>query len=178
MKQILKFVFLFMFVTSGARADLYVAQNVEMSGEGTNPVEAKNNAIVSGELQAFNQVIFGLTGTDSFFERPSNDEILNMVRDISIVEEKNTATSYWGKMNVRFKEKAIQDLLKKNNQSYLQKSPPSYWLIPVWRQGANVRTLEDENPFYQILKTNSPFHRFFALNHRLIYPNQLIPKAS
>ena len=105
MKHIMKFVFgSIFFVALTAKADLYTAQNIEMSGVGTNPVEAKNNAIIQGELAAFNQVIVGLIGADNqiFVERPSDDEILEMVRDISILEEKNTATSYRGKMNVRF----------------------------------------------------------------------------
>ena len=170
MKQILKFVFLFILcVGFNAWADLYTAQNVEMSGTGTNPVEAKNNAITSGELRAFNQVIVGLIGAhnEAFVERPSDDDILEMVRDISILEEKNTATSYWGKMNVRFKEKPLQDLLKKSNQAYVKKSPPVYWLVPVWRQGSNVWTLEDENPFYQALKGQRQLSDFATM----ILPN-------
>lgn len=170
MKQIFKFVFLLMIFVAGiARADLYTAQNVEMSGEGANPVEAKNNAITAGELQAFNQVIIGLVGADNegFVERPSDDEILGYVRDISILEEKNTATSYWGKMNVRFKERSIQDLLQKNNQNYVKKAPPIYWLIPVWRQGGDVWTLEDENPFYQLLKGQNKLSDFTTM----ILPN-------
>lgn len=170
MKQIFKFVFLLMIFVAGiARADLYTAENVEMSGEGANPVEAKNNAITAGELQAFNQVIIGLVGVnnESFVERPSHDEILEMVRDISILEEKNTATSYWGKMNVRFKQKAIQDLLQKNNQVYVKKAPPTYWLVPVWRQGVSMWTLEDENPFYQILKGQRKLSDFTTM----ILPN-------
>ena len=170
MKQIFKFVFLFILcIGFNAWADLYTAENVEMSGEGSNPVEAKNNAITQGELRAFNQVILGLVGSDNeaFVERPSDDDILNMVRDISILEEKNTNTSYWGKMNVRFKENAVQDLLKKSNQIYVKKAPPVYWLIPVWRQGANVWTLEDENPFYQILKSQYRLSDFTTM----ILPN-------
>ena len=170
MKQIFKYVFLLMvFVAGVAQADLYTAENVEMSGEGANPVEAKNNAITSGELAAFNQVIIGLVGANNegFVERPSDDDILGFVRDISILEEKNTATSYWGKMNVRFKEKSIQDLLQKSNQSYVQKAPPVYWLIPVWRQGGDVWTLDDENPFYQALKAQGKLSDFTTM----ILPN-------
>ena len=170
MKQIFKVVFGAIFLVAfAAKADLYTATNVEMSGTGSNPVEAKNNAITAGELRAFNQVIAGLIGMDNetLMERPSDDEILNMVRDISISEEKNTATSYWGKMNVRCKENAIQELLKKNNQTYVQKSPSSYWLIPVWRQGASVWTLEDENPFYQALKVEHRLSDFTTM----ILPN-------
>ena len=115
------------FVANTARADLYTAENVEILGEGANPVEAKNNAITQGELKAFNQIIIGLIGADNeaLVERPSDDEILGYVRDISILEEKNTATSYWGKMNVRFKQKSIQELLQKNNQTYVKKAPPT-----------------------------------------------------
>ena len=160
MKHIFKFSFLWMFLMACvARADLYTAENVEIFGEGVNPVEAKNKAITTGELQAFDKVIVALVGAhnEGFVERPEDDDILNMVRDISILEEKNTNTSYWGKMNVRFKERAIQDLLQKSNQTYVKKSPSTYWLIPVWRQGANVWTLEDENPFYQALKSQNSY---------------------
>ena len=75
MKRIFKLVFLLLVFMAGiAHADLYTAQSVEMSGFGANPVEAKNNAITQGELQAFDQVIIGLVGTNNegFIERPSD----------------------------------------------------------------------------------------------------------
>lgn len=170
MKQIFTFVFgIVLMMIFSARADLYTAESVEMSGTGNTPVEAKNNAITAGELQAFNQVIAGLVGADNegFVERPDDNEILGMVRDISILTEKNTETTYWGKMNVRFKQEAIQNLLKKNNQTYLKKAPPIYWVIPVWHQGTETRTLEDENPFYQMLKTQNKL----SDNFRMILPD-------
>ena len=170
MKQIVKFVFLFILgVSLTAKADLYTAENVIMSGEGTTPVEAKETAIRQGELEAFTQVIVGLIGSqnDAFVERPTDEEILEMVRDISILEEKKTATSYWGKMNVRFKESPVQEFLKKNHQTYLKKEPPIYWLIPVWHQENTEWSLEDENPFYQILKTKNQLSDFF----QIILPN-------
>ena len=170
MKQIFKFVFIFIFFTAfTARADLYTATNIEMSGTGNSPVEAKNNAIIQGELTGFSQMIVALIGNqnEALLERPTDDEILSMVRDISISEEKKTDTSYWGKMNVRFKKEAVQELLKKNNQVYLKKAPPVYWLIPVFRQGADVRTLEDENPFYQTLKTQNKLSDAF----QMVLPN-------
>ena len=170
MKHIFKFVFIFILgMAFVAKADLYTAENVEMSAEGANPVEAKNNAITAGELQAFNQVIMGLVGVnnETFVERPSDDEILEMVRDISISEEKNTATSYWGTMNVRFKKEAIQDYLTNKKQTFLKQEPPTYWVIPVWTVGANRWTLEDENPFYQLLKRRYPLSDSF----QMILPN-------
>ncbi|MGN0919364.1 MAG: hypothetical protein ACI4OR_01190 [Alphaproteobacteria bacterium] len=152
-------------IAFSARADLYMAESVEMSGTGANPVEAKNNAITAGELAGFNQMITTLIGAqnEALFERPNDDEVLAMVRDISILEEKKTGTSYWGKMNVRFKKEAVQELFKKNNQTYLKKAPPVYWLIPVFKAGAELRTLEDENPFYQTLKTQSKLSDAFQI---------------
>ncbi len=170
MKQILKFVCIFiLFGAFNAKADLYTATNVEMSGTGNSPVEAKNNALTAGEITGFDQMLSALVGTNNtpFLERPTDDEILSMVRDISILEEKNTGTSYWGKMNVRFKEIDVQELLKKNNITYLKKAPPVYWLIPVWKQGTDVKTLEDENPFYQALKTTNKLSDSF----QIILPN-------
>ena len=170
MKQIMKLLFgVVFFWTCVAQADLYTIQNVEMSGVGATPVEAKNNAIKSGELLGFTQLVRSLIGTqdENFLERPTDDEILEMVRDISILEEKNTATSYWGKMNVRFKEASIQNLLKKNNLAYLKKAPPVYWVIPIWQQGGDRWTLEDENPLYQALKSQYPLSESF----QMVLPN-------
>ncbi len=170
MKHIFKIIFGIIFLIAfSAQADLYTAENIEMSGEGASPVEAKNNAITAGELKAFDQVMRGLVGPDNqaFLTRPGEDEILGYVRDISILEEKNTATSYWGKMNVRFNQKALQELLKKNDQVYLKKAPPVYWLVPVFKQGAETRTLEDENPFYQLLKAQNKLSDTF----QMILPN-------
>ena len=165
MKHIFKIVFGIIFLIAfSAKADLYTAQDIEISGTGATPKQAKENAITQGELSGFDKVIDSLFGGAGVLEeRPTDEEILDMVRDISIVEEKNTRTSYWGKINVRFKEKAIQDLLKKNNRAYLQKAPPTYWLIPLWRQGSVELSLEDENPFYQVLKTQSVLSDFFKM---------------
>ena len=166
MKQMMKLIFGIVLGTACVvRADLYTAENVDISGEGTNPVAAKNEAITQGELRAFDQVILGLVGAnnEAFVERPSDEEILGFVRDISISDEKNTTTTYRGKLKVRFKEKSIQDLLKKNRLTYLQKAMPVYWLIPVWRQGADRWTLEDENLFYQMLKTRVPLADSFQM---------------
>ena len=166
MKHIYKIVLGIIFlIASSAQAYLYTAENIEISGEGETPVVAKNNAITQGELDGFTQVIRSLVGVENeaFVERPSDSEILEMVNDISILEEKNTATSYWGKINVRFKESSIQNLLKKNKQTYLEKVPPTYWLIPIFRQGDNETTLEDDNPFYQALKTQNNLSDFFKM---------------
>ena len=170
MKDIFKLMFLIvMGITCSVRAGLYDVANLEMSGTGATPVEAKNNAIIQGELAAFDRMIAGLIGpqNEEFFERPKEEEILEMVRDFSIVEEKNTNTAYWGKLNVRFKEKSIQELLKKFDLMYLQKEPPVYWLLPVWNQGGDRWTLEDENPFYQVLKTQTPI----ADSFQMVLPN-------
>ena len=165
MKQIFKIIFGIIFLIAfSAKADLYTVQDVEISGVGATPKEAKNKAITQGELFSFDKVINSLfEETNVLKERPSDEEILDMVRDISIVEQKNTRTSYWGKINVRFKEKAIQDLLKKNNQAYLQKAPPVYWFIPLWQQGGTKWSLEDENLFYQVLKTQPSLSDFFKM---------------
>ena len=166
MKQIFKLVILFIFFgIFSAKADLYTATDVEMLGEGTNPVEAKNNAITSGELKAFDQMIINLVGAnnEAFVERPEDNEILEMVRDISILEEKNTSTAYWGKMDVRFKKADVQNYLQSKKQPFVKQAPPTYWVIPVWTQGAKRWALEDENQFYQILKSQDNLSSFFKM---------------
>ena len=61
----------------------------------------------------------------------------------------------------------MQELLKKNELVYLQKAAPVFWVLPVWIQGSNRWTLEDENPFYQLLKRQYPLSNLF----QMILPN-------
>lgn len=164
MKKILISLF-FMFAAFAARADLYLADPVAVAADGDNPVQAKQNALEQGQRQSLSQVVRRLLGKNKEFfvaDLPISD-IVNLVQDVSIQNEKNTAQSYWATVRVHFQPEAVNNFLAVHNQTYLKSEVPSYLVIPVVIAGAQTIGLEDENSFYQFLKGQNKLSDFYQM---------------
>ena len=149
-----------------ARADLYLADPVAVQADGDNPVQAKQSALEQGQRQSLAQVVRRLLGKNKEFfvaDLPTAD-IVNLVQDVSIQNEKNTAQSYWARVRVRFQPEAVRHFLSEHNQTYLKKEIPSYLVIPVLMSGTQLIGLEDENAFYQFLKGQDKLSDFYQMS--------------
>ena len=148
-----------------ARADLYLADPVAVQADGENPVLAKKNALEKGQRQSFAQIMRRLLGKNKDFfsaDLPMTD-IENLIQDISIQNEKNTAQSYWATVRVRFQPEAVRNFLSDHHQIYLKSDVPSYLVIPVMISGSQIIGLEDENTLYQFLKGQSQLSDFYQM---------------
>ena len=148
-----------------ARADLYLADPVAVQADGDNPVLAKQMALEQGQRQSLTQVVRRLLGKNKefFVADLSASDIVNLVQDVSIQNEKNTAQSYWATVRVRFQPEAVRDFLTAHNQTYLKSDVPSYLVIPVMLSGTQMVGLEDENRFYQFLKGQNKLSDFYQM---------------
>ena len=154
------------FVAFAARADLYLADPVAVEAEGDNPVLAKQSALEQGQRQSLAQVVRRLLGKNKefFVADLSASDIVNLVQDVSIQNEKNTAQSYWATVRVRFQPEAVRNFLTAHNQTYLKSDVPSYLVIPVVMSGMQTIGLEDENSFYQFLKGQDKLSDFYQMS--------------
>ena len=158
-----------LFLVFGAfavQADLYLADSVAVQSDGDNPVLAKQSALEQGQRQSLAQVVRRLLGKNKEFfvaDLPAAD-IVNLVQDVSIQNEKNTAQSYWATVQVRFQPEAVRNYLSSHNQNYLKSEVPSYLVIPVMMSGAKTIGLEDENNFYQFLKAQDKLSDFYQMS--------------
>lgn len=158
--------FVFGLTAFTARADMYLADFVSVQADGDNPVAAKQSALEQGQRQSFAQVIRRLLGKNKDFIMAdlTAADIVNLVQDVSIQNEKNTAQSYWAKVRVRFQGEAVRNFLTAHHQVYLKSEPPSYLVIPVVISGAQTIGLEDENTFYQFLKGQDKLSDFYQMS--------------
>lgn len=164
-KKFLSGIFLMSVCAFPVHADMYYATDIAVQADADNPVQAKQSALEQGQRLAFSKTMRKLLGQNKDFfvaDLPIQD-IVNLVRDISIQNEKNTAQSYWAEINVHFNEKNVQDFLTNHNQDFLKTEPPKYLVIPVMMAGNRMLGVEDDNVFYQYLRQKDILSDFYQM---------------
>jgi len=144
------------------KANLYRVENVAVSAESTSALAAKDAALASGQLTAFNRLVARLA-PQSFSSLPqlSAEEVLPYVVGVSIENEKTTATKYMGSIAVEFNPSAVKKFLQTENVTYLKAQPPTLLVIPEYVKDGVVLTLESESPLYAALKNKGSFAPFY-----------------
>jgi len=151
------------------KANFYEVENVATKATAENAKLAKTNAMEQAQVQAFSRLIQRLTGDESRARNlPEVKDIIAMVQEMSIQEEKNTKTDYWATVNVVFRPTDVQNYLNTKGWEFLKKVPPKLLVIPVYKKSGQILAgLEEENPLFQFLRSQDLLSDFYPL----ILPN-------
>jgi len=138
-----------------ASADLYRVSGIPISAELSSAKEARSAAIENGETDAFWALMKKMVAPDYLQQvpKPNAGDILNWVQTVSLANEKHTATKYMADLSVRFDPNQIQTFLTQNQIPFLMKDLPTTVIVPVFQNGENLWTLEEQNPLYAYLKS-------------------------
>lgn len=149
MKKILILLFVLCF-SVGARADLFVVNQVEVSAVADSGVKAKEAALLQGGQIAFNRLLRRVAlGVDpDALPVLAPEDISNFIADVVINEEQTTPTKYTGSLSFSFNEAAIKTFLQGQNISFLTQEPPVLMVWPIWKQDGVVQPMRVENPLY------------------------------
>ncbi len=150
-------------MTCMVQADFYQISDVAVQGTGENPKQAKALAIEQGQSMAFQKLMRRLLGVENQFSQtlPDIKEIIPLIREMSIQNEKNTRTDYWATLTFGFNEPAVQSFLKSQQVAVLEKIPPKLLLIPVVEKETESIGLEDNNVLYQFLRAKEGLSDFY-----------------
>ena len=151
-----------LFRMNSACANLYTVAGVPVVAERSSVSEAKEVALLEGEVEAFNRLMARLA-PDKLSELPhvTEESVLPYVLGVSIEEEKTTATKYMGKISVEFDPTAVRELLNAEQVTYLKTQAPSLLVIPEYASDGQAFVLEDANPLYAALKEKKDFAPFY-----------------
>lgn len=140
--------------TNVLSANLYQIENVPVAAEVDNAIEARDIAIANGQVDAFWRMVRKMVKSDDLIKIPllGQNEVVNFVQNVSLADEKTTATKYMAMLTVNFKPRAVQDFLAENQVPFLVQAPPSALIIPVYRQGESISLVEADSPVYGALK--------------------------
>ena len=81
-----------------------------MQSTATSAKEAKNQALEQAQQQAFIALMRRLVGAKHLFVEnlPETADIVSLVQDLSIKNEKNTTTDYWADVDVQFVKRSVK----------------------------------------------------------------------
>lgn len=139
---------LVMLLALRTQAELYLVPDVAVSADLASATVSREAAFANGQVEAFWRLMSKLASTEDIQRLPmfSQSDVAAMVQDVSVQEEKTTDTKYMGVVSVRFKPKAVQDLLTAYQIPFLMREPPRYLVIPVLIQNGEVSVFEEDNP--------------------------------
>lgn len=161
MKKILTGIVAF-FSISAFASTFYVQSNVSVSGEGQTVLEAQNNAVAEGQKEAFMRLMKKIAPTIDMTEFEMLD-VTAFVQDVSLSDEKVSASTYKGNLSVRFKSEPIYELLKNKNEPFLTSLPEQMLLIPVFEENGNTVVFDKTNPILTYFHLQQPTFDFFPL---------------
>ncbi len=158
MKKILTVAWLAFMTAFPAHANVLVITDVPVDAIGENTVAARENAMTAGQTEAFNRLIGQMVAPEHVAQivPATPEQLMDMVRDVSVSNEKTTATRYMGTLSVRFKTAAVQSFLKAQDIPFQAALPTPLLMIPVYRNGDVLLGLDDANPFFAALKQSVP----------------------
>ncbi len=135
-------------------ADLYDVKNIAIEAELTSAKTARPVAIANGQVDAFWALMQKMISTEDLQRVPflDQDAISNLVQNVSLTNEKTTATRYKATLGVRFYPDKIQTFLTEAQIPFLQRSLPPTLIIPVFQNAENSLLLTDTNPVYSYFK--------------------------
>lgn len=155
MKKNLFLILIGIFLSVEAFAKPFEIKNIFVSSDAETTALARNQALQEAQMTAFSKLMMLIVDVVDL-ERitlPETADLLNMVQDVSVQDEKTTPTRYMASVSVRFNADAIHHFLTQAHVPYLSEMPPSYVIVPqfISSEGESF-SLDEANPLYIALK--------------------------
>lgn len=159
MKKILMGIVTF-FSVSAFASNFYVQSDILVSGEGKSVLEAQTNAVSEGQKKAFLMLLKKIAPTVDITQFETVD-VAPLVQDVSLSDEKVSATTYKGNLSVRFKSEPIYELLEGQNEPFLTSLPEPMLLVPIFEEEGKTLVFNKENPILNYFYSEKPQNDFF-----------------
>ncbi|WP_417829083.1 DUF2066 domain-containing protein [Thalassospira sp.] len=139
-----------------AAQDIYTVTGVHVDERAETAAAARERALEIGQRQAFEEVIARLTLPEdrAGLSMPATSEIINMVRDFGVSNEKTSSVRYIADMTVRFKDDALRRFLRFRDISFAELQSKPVLIVPVYRTANFANLWDDPNPWRDVWSRN------------------------
>ena len=156
MKVFLTMLLFSLSVATGVRAapadsKMFSAGGIKVDVTAETAAKAREQALQDGQKRALMVVMERIT-PDYVVEQLTElvpDDIINMVRDMSISNEKTSSVRYMATLEVSFNAEAVRDLLRQNGLPYVRTSGKQLLILPVYKRSpaASPVLWDEDNPW-------------------------------
>ncbi len=130
--------------------DVYVADNVPVDVTAPTVTDARDRALVQARVSGLRKVLERLVAPSDLPRVPTltSTQVIDMVRDFSIANERTSAVRYIADLTVRFNPEAVRRLLRGANIPFAETMSKPLVVVPVLRtQDGKALLWEDGNPW-------------------------------
>jgi len=128
---------------------LFVAEAVPVDVTAGSVTEARERGLTQGRIAGFRKVVSRIVAREDLDRVPQVNatQIIDMVRDFSIANERSSAVRYLADLTVRFNPVAVRRLLRSANIPFTETLSKPLVVVPLMRPDANAawQLWEDSN---------------------------------
>lgn len=133
------------------QTDPFFTRGVQVDVTAETATKAREQALVRAQVQALQKVMRRLTLKDDhpFLPSPPSSQVVDMVRDVSIEDERSSPVRYIASVSVRFTPDAVRDLLRGNDIPFAETVSRPVLVVPVFRSAPDAAPVlwEETNPW-------------------------------
>jgi hypothetical protein len=127
--------------------DIFTAERVPVDVTAATVNDARDRGLVQGRVTGLRKVVERLVARDDLSRVPTltSTQIIDMVRDFSIANERSSAVRYIAELTVRFDPNAVRRLLRNAGIPFAETMSKPLVVVPVLRTAENRTLLWEEN---------------------------------
>lgn len=134
---------------ASADSKMFSATNIQVDVTADNAALAREQAMQDGQKKALMVVMERIT-PDYVIEQLTElvpDDIINMVQDLRVLNEKTSTVRYIATLEVRFNPDAVRELLRQNGLPYVRTSGKPMLILPIYKRSPSSTPMlwEEEN---------------------------------
>ena len=140
--------------------DVFEVKDVAVDVTAATAAEAREEALVQGEITAFQRLLERLTlrgHRDKLPELPKSD-IDIYVQDFSVADEKTSSVRYLARLNFRFKAEEVRRLLHDFGIPFAETVSKPVLVMPVFQDAGALILWDDPNPWREAWLNRPPTH--------------------
>lgn len=120
--------------------DVFVAESVPVDVTAGSVGEARDRGLTQGRVLGFRRILERIVARDDLAHVPqqSAEQIIEMVREFSIANERSSAVRYLAELTVRFNPNAIRQLLRNAGVPFTETLSRPLVVVPVMVTGGNA----------------------------------------
>lgn len=136
--------------TARAQArDVFEVKGVAVDVTADTAAAAREQALAEGERIAYGRLIGRLVPIAEQHRLPDlgPGEVVRLVKDLSVAEEKTSAVRYLGKLDIRFKGEEVRRLLIDHGIPFAETPSKPVLVLPVYQAAGALLLFDDPNPW-------------------------------
>ena len=139
-------------VASGSAADdLYSVRDIAVDVSDVSAVEARRKALREAQMLGAHRLLRRLTRQEEWERLPRLrfDEIRPLISSLEIESEKTSSTRYLAQVTINFSPQGIQELLTGEDIRFLEFSPLTSLVLPLYHDRIGWLLWDKPNPWWQ-----------------------------